>query len=448
MQKRLHEIIPGGSHTYSKGDDQFPSNVPKLISHAKGAYCWDLDKVRYLDWAMGNRVMCLGHANDFVDLRVFEALRKGANFTRPGILEYCLAEYLIEHLPVAEMVKFAKNGSDVVTAAVKLSRAYTDRSYILVCGDHPFFAIHDWFIGSTPINAGTLASERPYTIKFKYGDRNSVETAFEKYPGQIAAVILEPIKNDSPFLKPRKSDLTKDGMVRDGDNSDNFLSYLRQKTNEEGSVLIFDEMISAMRFGSRGAHHHYKVYPDLATYGKAISNGYSCSVLAGKAEIMDRGGIQHENERVFLLSQTHGSETIGLAATLATMEFYEKHEVDNHIWSVGQLLKTGLTDVIKVHNLCQRIQVIGFDANPQIIALNENGAVSAELYSLMHQYLIDEGILMPWISITYSHRKEHVEYTVAAFDRVLRKLKSAIENDSIHDELLGPPQKPVFRKFN
>lgn len=448
ISQEMHRLIPGGSHTYSKGDDQFPANAPKVMARGKGAYCWDVDDVEYLDWAMGNRVMSLGHANDYVDEKVFDAMRLGANFTRPGILEYELANYLTNLLPCAEMVKFGKNGSDVVTAAVKLSRAYTGRPYVLVCGSHPFFSIHDWFIGSTEMNSGTLESERPYTVKFIYGDRTSVEAAFSTYKGKIAALILEPVKNDSPYAEPRTSDLTKDGMNRGGDNTGNFLHYLREKTNAEGTVLIFDEMIAGMRFGLRGAHHHYGIYPDLATYGKAISNGYSCSVLAGRRDIMNLGGITHDRERVFLLSQTHGSETVGLAATLATMQYYAEHKVDEHIWSIGRMLKTGILNLIAEHGLSQHVRIIGFEANPQILCFDDSGVFSSELNTLFHQFMIEEQILIPWITITYAHGASEVDRTINAVGRSLTKLKDAITQDRVRQLLIGPAQKPVFRKFN
>lgn len=337
--KKFHKLIPGGSHTYSKGEDQFPYNSPRIMSHAKGSYTWDIDGNKFIDWAMGNRVFILGHAFDEVDNAVVETIRNGTNYTRPGILEYEVADFLLNnHFENKfDMIKFGKNGSDVTTAAVKLARAYTDRKYILVCGTHPFFSIHDWFIGSTDMDSGTVDTERDYTIKFIYNDRVSVEQVFDKYKNQIAAVILEPVKNDSPYLDAIDEDYSLETANRkDNSSKNNFLQYLRQKTEKEGAVLIFDEMISGMRFDTKGAHNIYGVYPDLATFGKSVSNGYACSFLVGKKEIMELGGLSHNRERVFLLSQTHGSETVGLAATLATFRACEKYNVSEHIWAVGK----------------------------------------------------------------------------------------------------------------
>lgn len=448
LSKKLHKLVPGGGHTYSKGDDQFPEYSPKVIAGAKGAECWDVDGNRFIDWAMGNRVFILGHAFDAVDDAVVNAIRNGTNFTRPGILEYELAEYLTKLWPCAEMVKFGKNGSDVTTAAIKLARAYTKRKFILVCGSQPFFSIHDWFIGSTEMNAGTLESERAFTLRFNYKDIDGIEEIFKKFQNQIAAIILEPVKNESPFLTPKEADLTEIGISRGGDNSDNFLRYLREKADQTGAVLIFDEMIAGMRFDIRGAHHKFGIYPDLATYGKAISNGYSCSVLAGKREIMELGGIHHKSERVFLLSQTHGSETVGLAATLATLKLSASLNVSEHVWALGQNLKKMVNDAIDLADMQKYVRVIGFDANPQILCTNPDGQYSPILHTLFHQYLIDQGILIPWISITHSHTYEHLLKTVESIKFALERLRTAIKTNTVEKVIVGEVIKPVFRKWN
>jgi glutamate-1-semialdehyde 2,1-aminomutase len=448
INNRLHELIPGGCHTYSKGDDQFPSNAPKVMARGKGAECWDVDGNKFIDWPMGNRVMILGHAYDEVDNQVIEAIRSGANFTRPSFLEYELAEYLVDLWPCADMVKFGKNGSDVVTAAVKLARAHTGRKYVLVCGSQPFFSISDWFIGSTVMNSGTLESERGYTIKFEYNDIASVEQMFEQYPNQIAAVILEPIKNDSSYLEPQISDFTKEGIARQGDLKGNFLKYLRKKTEDTGTVLVFDEMIAGMRFDIRGSHHLFGIYPDLATFGKSIANGYSCSVLAGKKEIMELGGIHHDRERVFLLSQTHGSETVGLSAALATLKACERLDVSSHVWTMGNRLKQGIKAAVCAVGLQDNVRIIGYDANPQILCTQVSGDFWPELNTLFHQSMIEQGVLITWITITYSHNVEHLDYTLKAISQTLDVLKVAISGNSVSKTLIGEAAKPVFRKWN
>lgn len=429
MVEKFHQIVPGGSHTYSKGDDQFPTVSPKFIERAKGAYCWDVDGNQFLDWAMGNRVMILGHADSVVNQAVFDAINKGVNFTRPGILEYELAEYLLDLWPFAEMVKFGKNGSDVTTAAVKLARAYTEKSYVVVCEDHPFFAIHDWFIGSTPMHSGVIEEHRQHTLKFKYNDIESFERLLMEYPNQIAAVILEPIKNDKP--------------------ENDFLAKLRSLTKQHGVVLIFDEMIAGMRFGEKGAHDLYGVYPDLACFGKAISNGFSFSVLAGQRDIMMLGGIQHDKKRVFLLSQTHSSEVVGLAACRATLDEYLKRNVKKHILHIGKKLKDGFNNIVKESGIEKHLHILGFSQNPQIICTDSHGKYWPELHTLFHQLMIEKGILIPWISITDSHTDLELNLTLEAIASVADELILHAESpDAVRRKLVGPSVKPVFRAFN
>lgn len=428
IQQRLHKLVPAGSHTYSKGEDQFPQQSPQIMSHAKGAYCWDIDGNRFLDWAMGNRISVLGHASPAVNEAVKKQIDLGTNFTRPGILEYELAEYLVDFWPCAEMVKFGKNGSDVTTAAIKLARAYTGRKYIAVCKEHPFFSVHDWFIGSTLCDAGVPEEIRNLTLKFSYNNISSVEALFNQYPNQIAALILEPVKNDQP--------------------ADNFLEKLNEITNKNGTLLIFDEMISGLRFDLKGAHHLYGVYPDMATFGKAIANGYACSVLAGRKDILELGGLHHNKPRVFLLSQTHSSETVGLAATLATLKECQRINVTNYISQIGNKLVEGINQIAKDENMDSYVRMIGFNCNPQLLCTTKDGTYWPELHTSFHEEVIANGVLIPWISITYSHNDKELEITFEAVRSGVRKIKKALENDNVRDSFVGDAVKPVFRKYN
>jgi glutamate-1-semialdehyde 2,1-aminomutase len=429
IQRRLHELVPGGSHTYSKGEDQFPYLSPQIMARADGAYCWDIDGNRFIDWAMGNRVIILGHNHPAVNEAVKKQIDFGLNFTRPGILEYELAEYLVDLWRWADMVKFGKNGSDVTTAAVKLARAYTSRKYVATCTDHPFFAIHDWFIGTTPMNSGIPEEDSRLTVGFRYNDIASVEALFDRYPSQIAAIILEPVKNEEP--------------------RDDFLAKLRDISRRAGTVLIFDEMIAGMRFDIKGAHHRYGIYPDLATFGKAISNGFCFSVLAGKREIMELGGLRHDRERVFLLSQTHSSETTGLAACRATLEECQRLHVTDHVWKIGTRLVNGVRTIAREEGVADHVRMIGFDCNPQLLCTRQDGTYWPELHTSFHEELISQGVLLPWTSITYSHGEEEIGVTLQAIHAAARKVRRVLDSRlSVETSFSGPPVKPVFRRFN
>src|SRR5947209_1453885 len=189
LSRRAHELIPAGCHTYSKGDDQFPFNAPGFIERGQGCTVWDVDGNEYLDWCMGLRSVILGHGYQRVLAAVNAQLTKGSNFLRPSPVELELAELLTGVIPSAQMVKFAKNGSDVTTAAVRLARAYTGRDYIALCKDHPFFSFDDWFIGTTPPNGGIPDEVQRQSLTFRYNDINSLHRLFDEYPGKIAGVI-------------------------------------------------------------------------------------------------------------------------------------------------------------------------------------------------------------------------------------------------------------------
>jgi glutamate-1-semialdehyde 2,1-aminomutase len=428
MAERLEALVPGGSHTYSKGRDQFPARSPRMLVRAKGAYCWDPDGNRFLDWAMGNRVICLGHAYKPVDEAVKRQIDEGLNFSRPSKLELELADYLTGLIPVAEMVKFGKNGSDVTTAAVKLARAYTGRPLVAYCADHPFFSIHDWFIGTTPVNAGIPEEAYRQTLRFPYNDLAAVRALFARHPGQIAALILEPVKNDEPH--------------------EGYLQGLRELCTREGAALIFDEMISGVRFDLRGAHHLYGVAPDLACFGKAISNGYAFSFLAGRRDLLELGGLKHEGRRVFLLSQTHGSEAVGMAACRETLSECERLDVTRHIWALGKRLVEGMRALARSEKVESHVRALGFDCNPQILCTREDGSYWPELHTAFHEEVISHGVLIPWTTITYAHGEEELAATLAALEAGMRRVRRVLEDGSVATAFVGEVVRPVFRPFN
>ncbi|MGE4497255.1 MAG: glutamate-1-semialdehyde 2,1-aminomutase [Deferribacterales bacterium] len=427
LQKRLHEIVPAGGHTYSKGDDQFPELAPGLMVRGKGAYSWDADGNKFLDYGMGLRSVGIGYADDEINEAVVKELANGTNLTRPSVLELKLAERYVSLIPSMEMVKFGKNGSDVTSAAVKLSRAYTGRKYIAVCQDHPFFSVNDWFIGSTPCNNGIPDEIRNLTLRFKYNDIESVKELFAKYPGQIAGIILEPLKNDEP--------------------KDNFLQELRAVTEKEGTVLIFDEMISGFRWNLKGAQEIVGIRPDLTTFGKATANGFSVSVLGGRKEIMELGGLFHDKPRVFLLSQTHGAESTGLAAALKNIDIYERDKVSEHHWAYGRRFMEGINSLAKSNGVADYFEIRGYECSPIIVAKDAEKKPNLYYHTLFQQEIIKKGVLMPWIAFCREHGEEELKITLEACDFAFATYKKAID-EGYEKYLTGGPVKPVWRVYN
>jgi glutamate-1-semialdehyde 2,1-aminomutase len=424
-----HALIPGAAHTYSKGDDQFPANAPAAILRGKGAYVWGSDGKKYLDWCMGLRSVSLGHVRDEVNAAVREQMKEGTNFGRPHPIEYAFADRLISLIPHIDMVKFGKNGSTVNTAATKLARAYTGRKLIVSCADHAFFSYDDWFIGTTAADAGIPQEIKNLTKTFRYNDLASLENLFKEYPDDIACVIMEVVTTVEP--------------------APGFLKGVEKLCKKYGAVLILDEMITGFRWGLKGAAAYYGIKPDLVTYGKGIANGYSLSVLAGKRKIMDIGGIKGNKPRVFLISTTHGAETISLAAALATIEVMEKEKVADKFWKQGNILKKGLEAAIQRHALKGMISVIGFAPNLGMTFTDADGKASPVLRTLFLQEVTKRGILFQgYFAISASHGDREIKHTIQVWDEALKEMRRMIDSGKPEKFLKGPVVKPVFRKFN
>ena len=428
LRKRAQELIPGGAHTYSKGDDQFPKLSPGFIAHGKGSHVWDVDGNEFIDWGMGLRSVILGHAYKPILTAVKQQIQVGVNFTRPSPKEIELAQILTELIPSAQMVKFAKNGSDTTSAAVRLARAYTGKNIIARCKDNPFFSGDDWFIGDTLCDSGIPKAVKNLTKHFSYNNIQSLESLFKQYKNRIACVIMEPASCEEP--------------------KDQFLRKVKDLCANNSAILIFDEIITGFRWDIRGAQNLYGVLPDLSTFGKAIGNGFSISVLAGRKDIMELGGIKHSKEKVFLLSTTNGGEIHSLAAAIAVIKTMQKHKVIDHIWAIGKMLKEALQNLAQDMVLDKYVMATGVPCSPILTFHNHNGESSLELKTLFMQETIKNGILMPYVAPSYSHNKKDVESTIIACKKAFSVIKKAIAKGSVDGLLIGNSIKPVFRKYN
>ncbi len=442
---RLHEIIPGGAHTYSRGDDQFPSNAPSILEKGKGAYVYDPEGNEYLDFGMGLRSVNIGYGNEEVISACYDEILKGNNLTRASTTELKAAELLSELIPSVEMVKFAKHGSVVTTAAVKLARAYTGRKYIAVPEEQPFFSFDDWFIGSTDIKKGTLEESNLFTLKFNYNDISSLQRLFDLYPGQIAGVILEPATNLSPCDKACNF---KDKCSLCPNNSNNFLQKVQRICRKYNSVFILDEMITGFRWHIQGAQSFFNVEPDLCTFGKAMANGFAVSALAGKKDIMQIGGIlETGSERIFLTSTTHGAEMGPLGAFIKTIEILKRDNVIEHIWEHGKNLIDGINLISKELGILDKFYLEGYPCSPNFIAKDNDGMVSLPMRTLFLQEMMEKKIMIPYIAISFSHKQSELEKTFDAARHALQVYKKALES-GLNKYLKSPVIKPVFRKFN
>jgi glutamate-1-semialdehyde 2,1-aminomutase len=423
LQERLAKVIPGGGNTYAKGPDQFPELCPGVIVRGAGCHVWDADGNEFIEYGMGLRAVTLGHAYPPVIRAVAESLPLGTNFTRPAAIELTCAERFLEIVDGAEMVKFTKDGSTATSAALKLARAHTGRDLVAICAEHPFFSYDDWFMCTTSMDGGIPPRMRSETLLFRYNDAESLRALFDAHPGQIAAVFLE--------------------AARTSDPAPGFLETVQALCQKNGTVLVFDEMITGFRWSIGGAQKLYGVVPDLSCFGKAIANGFALSAVCGKRELMRLGSREREQDNVFLLSTTHGAESSALAAAIATMQVYRTEPVIEHLHRQGERLAKGMREAIARHGLEGYVEVIGRPCNLLFGTRGPDRRPSQQFRTLFLQETIRRGVIMPSLVISYSHSDADVDRTVEAIDGALGVYAQAMA-DGVEKHLVGRPSRVVF----
>lgn len=426
LRKRAQQIIPGGCHTYAKGDDQYPEQSPGFICRGEGCRVLDVDGNEFIEYGMGLRSVTLGHGNRRVAKAAYEATLQGSNFLRPSPIEIQLAEEMLSLLPYGDMIKFGKNGSDVTTAAVKLARAFTGRDLVAVPSNQPFFSVDDWFIGTTAMNAGIPQKVQDLTLHFTYNDIESVQSLFDRQPGKIACLMMEPAKYEAP--------------------KDDFLHRVQDICHQNGALFILDEIITGFRWHLHGAQHFYNIKADLSTFGKTMGNGFPISALIGKKEIMEAGGINHDKERVFLLSQTFGAETGSLAAAVETIKIYREESVVEYLWDIGKKLEEGVLSIIAELSLEGFFTISGYPCCLVFGTNDEHYQSSQKFRTLFMQETIKQGLLVPSLIVSYVHTEADIEFTLQGVRKALIVYKRALE-EGIDKYLVGPSVKPVFRRY-
>lgn len=417
MLERAQKSIPLGAQTYSKSITQFPFGAsPYFASHGEGAYLYDIDGNKYIDFINAQAAITLGYNDNDINNAVIKQLQKGSIFSLSNEIETEVAEKIIQMVPCAEMVRFGKNGSDATAGAIRLARAYTNRQYVAVCGYHGW---QDWYIGSTTKDLGVPEKVKELTLKFTYNDLSSLEKLFNEYPNQIAGVILEPMNVEFP----------KEG----------FLEGVKKITHDKGAILIFDEMITGFRFANGGAQEYFNVIPDLSTFGKGVSNGYPLSVIAGKKEIMTL------MEDIFF-SFTYGGETLSLAASLATLNKLQEKNVVTFLKEKGDFIIDSISKIISKYNLQEIISISGHPSWSFLLFKDTDKYSSFEIKTFYMQEMFKRGILAYGThNVTYAHSKEDLIQLIKASEEVFWKLSENIRNESLLDDLECKPLEPLFK---
>lgn len=342
-------------------------------------------------------------------------LKKGTLFSLPGVLETEVAEQIVDLVPSAEMVRFAKNGTDATSAAIRLARAYTGRDHVIFCGYHGW---QDWFVGATTKNKGVPQAVSLLTHKFNYNDLESLSNLFSTFPNQIAAVILEPMNSTYP----------KKG----------FLEGIRELTHKNGSVLIFDEVVTGFRLDIGGAQKLFNVTPDLTALGKGIANGYPLSAVVGNKDIMN------EMENIFF-SGTFGGELLSLAAAKATINLYKNFDVCGELNLIGSTLADGLKQIISGLELENVIEVSGHPTWLFLLWKSAFGQPVENIKSFFLQEMFKAGVLvLSTHNISLGLKKRDIGKVLIAYELVLTHLKDALLSDTLSLRLKCDPVKNLF----
>jgi len=412
---RALKSIPLASQTFSKSLTQYSRGVsPFFIEKGKGAIVHDVDGNKYIDFVNSLAAITIGYCDKDIDKAVMNQMKNGVIFSLPHTLEMEVAEQLISIIPCAEKVRFAKNGSDATSAAIRIARAYTGKDHVAVCGYHGW---KDWYIGSTSRDLGVPEKVKNLTHKFKYNDIKSLEKIFHEV--ELSCVILEPMNIEYP----------KDG----------FLEKVKDLAHKNNALLIFDEVITGFRFSLGGAQELFGVIPDIAAFGKGMANGYPLSAVVGSNKVMQKV------EDIFF-SGTFGGETLSLAAANAVIKKYKKDDVIKKLYEVGSYLKEGLDKIIFNKGLEDIFWVSGHPAWSFLHIKEQDLYNSFEIKTLFSQEMLKRGVLtLGSHNISFSHTKEDIDKLLKIYNEILPMVKKHIKNQTLLENIKGEILKPLFK---
>ncbi|WIY52545.1 aspartate aminotransferase family protein [Devosia sp. YIM 151766] len=335
--RRLHErantVIPGGVNSATR---RLPG--PSSWEWAEGAYMRDVDGNTFLDYHAAFGPIVLGHNDPAVNRAAAEAMQ-GPDLMGIGIseAEIRLAEKVVEHVPCAEQVLCFNTGSEATYMAVRLARGVTGRTK-LIKFQGTFHGWHDYLLMNIaspadrigrqdPGSAGQLQDAIDNTLIARLNDLESVEALIRENPDQVAAIFLEAIPHNIGCVMPRKD----------------FVEGLRRLCDENGIILVFDEVITGFRHGLGGFQSHIGVTPDVSTMAKAIANGYPCAVIAGKRDVM-RHFSTEPGGKVFV-GGTYNGHPVGVNAALATIAALEDGTIHERTFRLGDKMRAGLAEI-------------------------------------------------------------------------------------------------------
>ncbi|GAA1604444.1 glutamate-1-semialdehyde 2,1-aminomutase [Kribbella hippodromi] len=411
-QQRAERVIPGG----------VSSNVRLLsprrfFTHGSGARLWDVDGRAYVDYLLGQGPAFLGHGHPVVTAAVAEAVAKGMVYGAQHPLEVEAAERFVEAVGWAEQVRFGVSGTESDHAALRLARAVTGRRRVVrFAGTY-----HGWLDSvlidyqrgwPAPASAGQPTDALADWLVVPYNDPTTLADVFDRYPDQIAAVILEPVMCNAGVIPAE----------------DGFLQFVRETCTTAGAVLIFDEVITGFRLGLGGAAEYYGVTPDLAVYGKALAGGWPVSALAGSADLMSELGTGRVNH-----SGTFNASVMAAAAVSATLQVLTEDPPYARISEHGTRLMRDLAELGDNHGFPLRIQGvpaafhvgIALDPDDTKPITDYDGLARLDLqqYAKLTADFAEQGLWVAGRGVWYvsaAHTDADADAAVTAVDAVLR----------------------------
>ena len=397
------KLIPDGK-TFAGTTLFDQGETPFSFVKGKGGEIWDVDGNQYTDYILSLGSVSLGYNYPEVDKAIADQLANGVSFSLPHQLEMDVAQKLVEMIPCAETVKYGKNGSDALSAGLRLARQITGREHIMTCGFH---GCRDWSIAQTSKNSGIPEDIRALTHRFRYNDIEDFKRIVSENKNQIACVIMDVVARYSP--------------------NEGYLEEIRAITKEEGILLIFDEVVTGFRMHPGGASGFYGVTPDFAAFGKGIANGMPLSVLAGPRELM-------EHSSQIFYSLTAAGETLSLAAASAALDIFKNQGVAEHLAALGESFIGGFRELIKTHGLEEHLNVEGMPSRPIVgiktedhLTFQQREAKVVHLLSFLARHFAEHGILYNGsIFFCYSHTQDNVKRLLQVWDETLPTLKKMV----------------------
>ncbi len=421
LQKRAQKVIPLGVNSNFR---YWGEEVTPYVEKGKGAYIWDVDGKRYIDYRMAFGPIILGHAYDAVDAKVIEEIQKGSLFAMTGELEVALVELIVDMCPAVEMVRLACSGTEATMHAIRVARAYTGREVILKFEGN-YHGFHDHTLWSTyspieaygnrrspisvPSSSGIPKNLRDMIITLPFNDFEGFERVMKSFGDQIAAVITEPCQGNCGAIDPQPG----------------FLELIRKRTQEHGVVFILDEVKTGFRIANGGAQEIHHLTPDLVTYAKALGNGYPVAAFGGKAEIMSIIG------KGVAQGGTYTNNKPGVAAAYATLSLMREKPILKTIAERGQRLMEGLKEIFVENGIPVAMSgypsMFSFALGVENVTCQRDWSKSDQEYYLrLAEMAIERGVMPdhdarePWF-LCYSHTDSDIDETLNIYADIVKE---------------------------